>query len=623
MKINRNIAWAESFVNEIAACGVKYVCISSGSRNTPLTWAFAQNKNIRKYVIIDERSSAFFALGLANSIGSPVALVCTSGTAAVEYYPAIVEAYHQRIPLVICTADRPPELRNTGTNQTINQDNLYRNHIRFFADAGLPLMSENKITALKRLAIKAIKISTHKNKGPVHINFPFNKPFEPDNFTDEVNHQIHSLLIKTIYKPGRKSTAISLDKEKWFLQILEKLKNVQRGLIIVGPEMLSDEFHTNILKISKLIKYPIIADGCSQLRFLPCPTYSPELKASDTETLFPKANKSSGITGTQGNEENIICNYETMFRSATFIENCMPELILHFGRTNISKGLEDFYGKYSVEKIMINEEGDVFDANRSGKLYKCSPSLFCKSILEHYPISQDIRNEDCWLTTYIEADKSLEHLKKNMLFNSGFPNEIRIIKELLDTVPSNSSIMLSNSLPVRDFDYWASCSSKKLNIYNNRGASGIDGIISTALGIASENKDSVYLITGDLAFYYDINALLIAKKYSIPLIVILINNNGGGIFNSLPVSRYPDFLQEYFITPHELNFGKLTKAFGVNYFRVTSWPDLKEILRKAGTGKEASVIEINTDSVSSLELRNQYWKESNELLNSLIKQQSQ
>jgi 2-succinyl-5-enolpyruvyl-6-hydroxy-3-cyclohexene-1-carboxylate synthase len=179
--------------------------------------------------------------------------------------------------------------------------------------------------------------------------------------------------------------------------------------------------------------------------------------------------------------------------------------------------------------------------------------------------------------------------------------------------------MLSNSLPVRDFDYWASCSSKKLKVFNNRGASGIDGIISTALGIASVKKGPVFLITGDLAFYYDLNALLTAVKYSIPLIIILINNNGGGIFNSLPISRYPDFLREYFITSHKLNFEKLTKAFGVNYSKVKKWSDYKDLMRKAVTKKNTSVIEIQTDAVRSLDLRKQYWEESNRLLNGFLR----
>jgi 2-succinyl-5-enolpyruvyl-6-hydroxy-3-cyclohexene-1-carboxylate synthase len=601
MKVNKNIAWAISFVNELVAGGVKYACISPGSRNTPLTWAFAQNKEIRKYVIVDERSSAFFALGLANRTGSPVAIVCTSGTAAVEFYPAIVEAYQQRIPLIICTADRPSELRDTGTNQTINQNNLYRNHIRYFADAGLPEMSTKRIISLKNIASKALQISCYYNKGPVHINFPFKKPFEPDTFTDEITKTIRDLLKRTYYKSSSPESETKLSGEKGFLNIVEKLKHTPKGIIVVGPEKYNNEFHTNVIKLSRILRYPVLADGCSQLRFLS--SFSDKLNSQKYNT--------------PGNN-NIICNYETMFRSSSFSEKYLPEIILHFGRTSISKGMEEFFEKHNPLKLIINEDGDLFDPSRKGKLYKSSPAHFCKSIIQFFQTPGNIRREDGWLESYLYADHLLEKLKHKLLFNSRSLNEVRIINEFLNSIPEKSSIMLSNSLPVRDFDYWASCSSKHFTIFNNRGASGIDGITSTALGIASVKKEPVFLITGDIAYYYDLNALMTAKKYSIPLIIILINNNGGGIFNSLPVSRYTKFLQEYLITPHQLNFEKLTNAFGVGYSKVKTWKGFRDSLNMAVAKKKPSVIEIQTDALSSLALRKLYWDKSNMILKKLI-----
>src|SRR3990172_10582258 len=189
-KINRNYFWAETFIKELSSIGVKYACISPGSRNTALTLAVANNKKIKSFVHIDERCSAFFALGIAKASGTPVILLCTSGTATAELYPAIIEAYQQRIPLIICTADRPPELLNTGANQTINQWNLYRNHIRWFKNIGLPDTSVNRITALKKTAVKAFEVSLKEKKGPVHLNFPFRKPLEPTSFTDEIDAEL-------------------------------------------------------------------------------------------------------------------------------------------------------------------------------------------------------------------------------------------------------------------------------------------------------------------------------------------------------------------------------------------------------------------------------------------------
>ncbi|OGV05753.1 MAG: 2-succinyl-5-enolpyruvyl-6-hydroxy-3-cyclohexene-1-carboxylic-acid synthase, partial [Ignavibacteria bacterium RIFOXYB2_FULL_36_7] len=189
-KINRNYFWAETFIKELSSIGVKYACISPGSRNTALTLAVANNKKIKSFVHIDERCSAFFALGIAKASGTPVILLCTSGTATAELYPAIIEAYQQRVPLIICTADRPPELLNTGANQTINQNNLYKNHIRWFFDAGLPEPIQRRIRHIKAIAKRAVYESLVRSKGPVHLNFPFRKPFEPDEFTDEVDSEV-------------------------------------------------------------------------------------------------------------------------------------------------------------------------------------------------------------------------------------------------------------------------------------------------------------------------------------------------------------------------------------------------------------------------------------------------
>ena len=190
IKVNRNNLWARIFIDQLAALGVQYACISPGSRSTPLTFTLSKNRKIKSFVHIDERSSAFFALGLAKATGKPVIIVTTSGTAVAELYPAIIEAYQQRVPLIICTADRPSELIGTGANQTINQHNIFKNHIRWFRDLGLPSISETGLYHLQKIAIKAYQISLIEDRGPVHLNFPFRKPLEPFSYTDDVNKSI-------------------------------------------------------------------------------------------------------------------------------------------------------------------------------------------------------------------------------------------------------------------------------------------------------------------------------------------------------------------------------------------------------------------------------------------------
>ncbi len=581
IKINRNILWTETFVRELTSLGVKYVSISPGSRNTPLTLAFANNKKIKSFVHIDERSSGFFALGLAKASDTPVAVVCTSGTATVELYPAIVEAYQQRVPLIICTADRPPELINSGANQTINQNNLYKNHIRWFMDVGLPEPTIPKLKELKSIAKKSVHLSTVESKGPVHLNFPFRKPFEPKSFTDEVNENITYFAEKIL--SSKEELCISNGKdisyEKWFLKILSYLEKFDKGLIIVGPENYNPKFIKNCQALSQRLLYPILADGTSQLRF---------------------GHHSS---------KNIISNFDAFLRSEEFSKNHQPDIIIQFGRTVTSKGLDTFLENCSAARFMINEFGDWFDpSNKAIDSFACKPYLFCEKMLKALDFKKVNRKYSDWLKVFNTAEQKSFELKKKIIDQSQFPNEGRIINEIIQNVPNDCQIMISNSMPVRDFDYFADNVKKKIVVFNNRGASGIDGITSTALGIAAAGSKPTVLITGDLAFYYDLNGLLGAKKYSIPLVVVLINNNGGGIFEILPISNYGKVFEKYFIVQHDLDFKNFVDAYGGNYKLINDWKDFQNSFKSAFTKKNFSVLEIKTNAVESLKLRRQFWK---------------
>ena len=581
IKINRNILWTETFVNELASLGVKYVSISPGSRNTPLTLAFANNKKIKSYINIDERSSGFFALGLAKASNTSVAVVCTSGTATVELYPAIVEAYQQRVPLIICTADRPPELLNRGANQTINQNNLYKNHIRWFNDVGLPEPSIEKLKQLKDTAVKAVVKSTFETRGPVHLNFPFKKPFEPNTFTDDVENKVINFAgklapVKINILTGKMK---NISGEKWFENIYKHIAKKEKGIIIIGPDHYDPKFLKNCELLSEKLNYPILADGTSQIRF------------------------GSHKKG------NIITNFDAFLRSEKFAKENKPDIILQFGRTITSKALDTFLESISSLRFMINEYGDWFDpSDKATAAYACKPYLFCETMIKKISASSIKRSNDKWLTVYKNAEAAATKIKEAIIYKSQFPNECRAINEILDNIPEDCQIMLSNSMPVRDFDYFASYSKKKIVVYNNRGASGIDGITSTALGIAEATKKPTVLITGDLAFYYDLNGLLAAKNYNIPLVVILLNNNGGGIFEILPISKYGEVFKKYFVVPHQLDFSHFVKAYGGNYIKIKNWPALKKSLVKSFSRQQFSVLELKTSATDSLKLRRQYWK---------------
>lgn len=570
ININRNILWTTLFTDFLVKSGIKYACISPGSRNTPLTFAIASEKKIKSFPIIDERTSGFFALGIAKGTGLPVVILTTSGTATAELYPAIIEAYQSRVPLIICTSDRPAYLRNTGANQTINQKDIYKNHIRYSADLPLPSPDKISLSTLLNSSFEAIKTAVNLGKGPVHLNFQFEKPFEPDTITDTINDSLiefaYNLSDKLLSK---KNSELNYNNGEFKLNRID--------LITVGAGIFNDEFKLLLKKLSSEYNIPIFADANSGLRF--------------SKTEIP----------------NLISNYEALIRSNRFSDLYSPENVLHFGRNLTSQNLEEFLVKSKVKRIIVNEFGDRFDTTKKAEIIKCEPEYFLKYLLREKILSVS--------STLLEKLKTLDHRIESIkteIFRSDL-NEVNLILQLIDLIPENSNLFIGNSLPVRDLDFFAPKINKSITVFQNRGASGIDGIISTAAGISMASKKPTYLIIGDLSFYYDLNSLLIIKKFNIPVKIILINNQGGGIFNYLPVSRYKKIFKDYFLTPSELNFGDISKAFGIKYKLVKSLSDYKKSILNSKKLKSSLILEVRTNSLFTKSLKEKFWSETGQI----------
>ena len=570
LSVNRNIVWCDLFVNRLSQLGVRHACISPGSRSTSLTIAFATNKSIEVFPIVDERSSAFFALGLAKKSNTPVAIVTTSGTAVAELYPAIIEAYYQRVPLIICTADRPHLLRNRGANQTINQNNIYKNHIRNFVDAGLPDIKN--LQFIKKIAEDAVRYSCLTEKGPVHINFPFEKPFEPKSYTDKIDIG----TIDRVFSNSSFELAPSIKSAVNYETLTKKLWSTERGLIIIGAGNYRKDFAKQAIRFSEKFGFPIYVDGSSSLRF------------------------------GKNSKANVIANLTAFVGAKEFQKHFDPKIIIQFGWTPTSNVLLNFFKKSNAEKILVNEFGDKNDPSLTAKtVLKIDPSEMIAAILHK---ENDRSNRDsCWLIDYQVMNSFSEQLKDQFIKKAKFSFEGRISSELLNAIPEKSNLMISNSLPIRDTDFFASTINKELQIFTNRGASGIDGINSTALGIAKVSKKKSYLLIGDLAFYHDLNGLHNAIKFNIPLTIILINNEGGGIFESLPISEYTDLFKENFSTPLKVDFKKLVEAYGGIHHKIKGWKDLKERVILSSRYKKLTVLEIQTDSKESKFQRQNYW----------------
>ncbi|MBU2492820.1 MAG: 2-succinyl-5-enolpyruvyl-6-hydroxy-3-cyclohexene-1-carboxylic-acid synthase [Bacteroidetes bacterium] len=584
--INRNILWADLFVKQLAACGVRYVCISPGSRSTPLTFAFAENKNIKKYVLIDERSSAFFALGLAKSSNTPVAVVTTSGTAAAELYPAIIEAYYQRTPLIICTGDRPPKYYNCGANQTINQINLYKNHIRKYYNAGLPSISKSKLLKIKKTAADAFYLSMHDNRGPVHINFPFDKPFEPDSYTDKIDSKLLNDISSVNFNGLNNSKLSDIKIPEKIFQII---RNSDKGIIFCGPGEYDNSFISLLKKFSSKNNFPVFASALSSVRF--------------SKNKF------------------IVSNFDTFLRSAKFIQNFDPQIIIQFGAAPTTNPALEFFEKSKAKIILVNEFGDLMDPSKNaGTIINLKPESFIKEFFRKESLKSETKPkvDNKYFNTIKTIDENICEIRRREIFCAEFPFEGRIINEVISLLPDNSNLMISNSMPARDLEYFSEVSDKHIKVFSNRGASGIDGITSTALGIAASSKKQTVLITGDLSFYHDLNGLLGAKNYKVPLVIILINNNGGAIFDMLPISKYQNVFNDYFKTPHTINFSKIVEGYNGNFVNIKNWELFNTEFKKALSLTNFTVLQIKTDSSKSHLLRKKFSNESLLLTDSIL-----
>ena len=506
-----NLEWARNTTETLYRLGLKNVCISPGSRNTPLTLAFIEHKKINCYSIIDERSSGFFALGLAKSSQNPVALITTSGTATANLYPSIIEANLSRVPLLILTADRPLNLIGTGENQTINQYDIYGHQVRSFIDIGLPGNLKHLIVVLKKSYYLTLGLDFSGNyinpKGPVHLNFPFDEPLINES---EINQQINT--------DSKKYDILKISNVDYFSngnaitsEILNKVFS-QRNLIIVCGEGLNYLELNYLVKFSKKCKIPILADILSNLRF-------------------------------KFDSKYILVNYENYLDKTNKFD-----LILRFGKKPNSRFLNHFLKKNKDKICLFDPIGRFND-----------------DVLNIYPFS--ISNFP------LEIDKMNQNDFNSVLFkfeNNYFYKTDNYVQKILKFIPNNSQLFISNSMPIREFDKMSFKLNKNIDVLGNRGASGIDGIISSAIGMAKANDEkNTILIIGDVSFFYDLNALQLIKKYDVKLTIFVINNNGGQIFNKLPYSNYgiPDFKQ-FWITNPELNIKQVADLFKLNHTKI-------------------------------------------------------
>lgn len=575
--INRNILWAEFFVDSLLNFEVKNVVICPGSRNTSLIFAFSKEKKFKKFTVIDERTAGFFALGIAKKICQPVAVVTTSGTAVANLYPAVIEAYYSNIPLILCTADRPEILHDCGANQTINQKDIFTKNVKDFLN--IPADSISKKTFKNIYSSLYQKFYSQKfDPGPIQINLMFSKPFEPNNFTDLID----SSTLKFIKSLSTKVLEPSVQKTKstdGYLSLINIIDDAKSGLIIAGQGVDKSEADF-LVKLSRKIQFPIFIDASSEMFF-------------------------------SSSDDNILNSFNLLAFSKEFKKIFQPEVIVQFGKTPTSNNVLQFFESSKAFKIGINKQGNLYDPSRSTKMiFKSNAKEFIENIL---PLLTTKRNKEYERLFY--SDKSIAQYCSKLLDETDWFFEAKVYYELLKYIPENSNLFIGNSLPIRDFDTYVQRDKRKINLYNNRGASGIDGVVSTAIGIASKSR-ATFLVLGDQSFYHDLNSLLIAVHHKIHLTIIIVNNNCGGIFKMLPAAKYKTELRKYLSLNYHLEFENIIKSFGANYYRIESWNHFAKTLKKIKPN-QLNVLEIRTDSDRSAKFRKSILIKTDKILASM------
>ena len=556
-------AASAAFVDSLAAHGVEHVCITPGSRSTPLTIAFALQPAIRPWLHLDERAAAFFALGMAKATGRPVALVCTSGTAAANYYPAVTEAHLSGVPLIVCTTDRPPRLREVGAEQTMPQAGMYGTTVRFAQDLPTPHGAASEPGFFATIAMRAVRESLGPFPGPVHLNFPFEEPLIGPGA-----RQARPAPRRRAIAPGTPAPlAADLD------YAADLLQSARRPLIVAGPEVPSNAAGP-IAELATALGAPVLADPLSGLR-----------------------------TGPH-DRRHVQAAYDAVLRDRRALDDCAPDAVIRFGGRPTSKALNTLLDQVVAVQILCEPWGSwrvgsvAMDQVLPGDP-AVSASMLATRLRGH------VTPEPGWMPAWRERDEAAGAAMRESALEPGPTFEGRVFVELQEALPARATVVAGNSMPVRDLDSFVTSSAKPLRFISNRGANGIDGVNSTALGVAAAGPGPTVLVIGDLSFYHDLTGLWAARRHGIDLTVVLINNNGGGIFHYLPQAAYPDLFESWFGTPGDLEFEHAIRLFGGTYHRTRDWADFRDQLQAPASGLR--VMELQTDRAANAARHREAW----------------
>ena len=538
-----------SLVDELYQLGVRQAVFSPGSRSTTLAMLFQSHGGFHTYMNIDERSAGFMALGIAKAQGEPAVLVCTSGSALTHYGPAVVEAKHSGVPMIILSADRPYTLQQVGAPQTIDQQKYFGTAVNYYEELSVPSES-HYYTYPRQVARRAyLKANDHK-LGPVHINVPLFEPLVPNREEE-------------YFKQGRSAKPFRLVKYQEIAS-LASLLNGKRVLILGGPTVTNPKA---VVDFAERIGAVVIGDPLSNLR----------------------------------QYEKVISTYDAFLAHHERWEELRPDVVIQLGQIPVSKRIQQWMGTLTdIDYITVSPNAEVVNPSLTTTIHvMASVKVFLWEMSLGISVAQDLEYVRVWQQIESNSREQLDKVQEE-------PNlfEGRTIHMLQQMTPDEGQILVANSMSIRDMDYFWATGRSQAMVYGNRGTNGIDGTVSTALGLSTNGKPTV-MLTGDLSFFHDMNGLAIGKTHGMNLTIILHNNDGGGIFQYLPQKGTDDF-DYLFNTPQGIDYSGLATMYGLDYVKVTNNAELEQAMQHYIGTEGIHLIEVPTSKEISRELHKVY-----------------
>ena len=563
---NRNTLWGETIVEELVEQGVEAACVSPGSRSTPLTVAAAEHPDLTVYSHLDERSSAFFALGRGRRTGEPTALICTSGTAGANYHPAVMEANEGRVPLIALTADRPPELQDSGANQTTDQTRLYGDAVRYHRTLPEPEPEARKLRSLRVTLARAVDAARGTPPGPVHLNVPFRKPLEPTPVEGDVPDEIESTA--PLGSRGRDGPFIRTARGRTELgsgqlsPLVDALDAADRGLIVCGPANRPTPTRESLGALARATGFPVLADPLSGHRF------------GDHVATAP------------------ICGGYDSYLDGTDWPD--PDVVVRFGTSPTSKVLRKYLAGVDARQYLVDPAGGWREAEFTATdLVVADETAFAEAVAERASTTGSETYRDRFgraEETYWEA---VGEACDRDFFEGG------LVHGVAERLPDPATCFVSNSMPVRDLDRFGRPRATDIAVLGNRGVSGIDGIVSSGLGAGSASEDPLVLLIGDLALYHDMNGLLALERCGVDATIVLIDNDGGGIFHKLPIEEFEPPFTEQFRTPHGLDFSAVEGLYDLDFDRYENRERFLDAFERSVGSEGTELLTVEFDSEAS------------------------